>query len=169
VSATIIALAGARLPDRREPERTVDPALLGHVERHRAKIAAIKNSSHIAKMDEAIFAAIDAHCDAIAAYHACTYDDESERAFTRMDELTHELLRYRAITAPGILALLDHLAAPEFLYLNPKEGTGETILSGAIEVDDLAKEFPRLLATMLRNSVGTFRTKPVVDEAGSPR
>jgi hypothetical protein len=169
MSATIITLAGARLPDRRELERPERPALLREVERHRAKIAAIRDSVPIAKLDAPVFATIDAHCAAIAAYHACAYDEEAERAFTRIDELTHELLRCPAKTGLGILALLDHLGAPELLIVDPKEGTGETILSGAIEVDDLAKEFPRLLATMLRNSVGTFRTKPAVDEAGSPR
>ena len=83
-----------------------------------------------------------------------------------MYELTHELLRCPAMTAPGILALLSHLAAPEFLFLNPNEGTGETILSGAIE----------MLAAMLRNSIGMFGTRngagpvrPAMDEAGSPR
>jgi hypothetical protein len=71
------------------------------------------------------------------------------------------LLRWRAITAPGILAFLDHLAAPAFLIFDRKEATGETILSRATQVDDsakAAKEFPRMLAVMLRNSVGMFRT-----------
>jgi hypothetical protein len=83
MSATIIALA-ARLPDRREPERPDRAAhLIRDVERHRAKIAAIGNSSPIAKMDEAIFAAIDAHCAAIAAYHVADSDDESDRTMVR--------------------------------------------------------------------------------------
>jgi hypothetical protein len=153
MSATIIALADARLPDRRKRL-----PLIRDVERHRAKIATIKESVPIAKMDEAIFAAIDAHCDAIAAYHAAVNnrddDDEISRTMVRQDDLTLRLLRCRVVTAPGILALLDHLAAPAFL----EEETGETILSRAIELDDVVKEFPRLLAVMLRNSVGIFRT-----------
>jgi hypothetical protein len=67
MSATIIALPGVRLPGRRKRERPERPPRLRDFERHRAKIAAIKNSSPVAKMDEAIFAAIDAHCDATAA------------------------------------------------------------------------------------------------------
>jgi hypothetical protein len=158
MSATIIALPGVRLPGRRKRERPE----LRDVERHRAKIAAIRNSSPVAKMDKAIFAAIDAHCDAIAAYHSADGDDEANRMMVRYDELTLGLLSCRVATAPGILALLDHLAAPAFLIFNRKEETGETILSRSIEVgDDLAKEFPRLLAVMLRNSVGTFRTREV--------
>jgi hypothetical protein len=154
MSATIIALADVRLPDRCKRL-----ALLRDVERHRAKIAAIRNSSPIAKMDGAIFATIDAHCDAIAAYHEADCDDEADRTMVRQDELTLGLLRCRVVTAPGILALLDHLAAPAFLIFDRKEDTGETILSRSIQVDDLvAKEFPRLLAVMLRNSVGMFRT-----------
>jgi hypothetical protein len=157
MSADIIALPGV-IAGRRKRERPERPARLKGVERHRAKIAAIKNSSPVAKMDEEIFAAIDAHCAAVAAYHTADDDDESGRAMRRQDELTLEVLRCPAVTAPSILALLDHLAAPEFLIFDPKGGTGETILSGAIEIDDLAKEFPRLLAVMLRNSVGMFCT-----------
>jgi hypothetical protein len=155
MSATIIALADARLPDRRKRL-----PLLRDVERHRAKIAAIGNSSPGAKMDKAIFAAIDAHCAAAAAYHAADSDDEVDRAMVRYDELTLGLLSCRVVTAPGILALLDHLAAPAFLIFDPKDAS-DTILSRATEVADsakLAKEFPRLLAVMLRNSVGMFRT-----------
>ena len=159
MSATIIALADARLPGRIKYERPERPAHLKGVERHRAKIAAIGNSSPVAKMDKAIFAAIDAHCAAAAAYHAADADDECDRTMVRYDELTLGLLSCRVVTAPGILALLDHLAAPAFLIFDQKEATGETILSRAIQVDDLvAKEFPRLLAVMLRNSVGMFRT-----------
>jgi hypothetical protein len=155
MSATIIAFADARLPDRRKRL-----PLLRDVERHRDKIATIGNSSPVAKMDKAIFAAIDAHCAAAAAYHAADSDDEADRTMVQYDELTLGLLRCRVVTAPGILALLDHLAAPAFLIFDRKEETGETILSRAIQVDDAAaKEFPRLLAVMLRNSVGMFRTR----------
>jgi hypothetical protein len=68
--------------------RRIRLAQIEDVERHREKIAAIKNSLPVAKLDEAIFAAIDAHCAAVAAYHEASTDEESERAMQRQDELT---------------------------------------------------------------------------------
>jgi hypothetical protein len=65
----------------------------------------------------------------------------------REGEVLGALLDSRAITMTGLLALLEHLGQPEFLIYEDGGGTGETVLSGAMEyLEDRAKTFPLKLA-----------------------
>jgi len=135
------------------PRKTIGRRLAA-IRRHREAMAAYRESSPVAMIDP-IFAAIDAHCQAAAAYHAAgdVSDDASDAAMAREGEVLGALLDSRAVTMTGLLALLEHLGQPEFLIYDD-DGTDETVLSGAMECVDEAKTFPLKLADMLRNAVG---------------
>jgi hypothetical protein len=128
---------------------------LAAIERHRSVMTAYRESSPVARIDP-IFATIDAHCVAAAAYHDSSGDDASTAAMAVEGEVLGVLLDSQAMTMTGLLALLEHLGQPEFLiYDGDGDKTGETVLSGAMEYLDQAKTFPLKLAAMLRNAVGT--------------
>jgi hypothetical protein len=126
---------------------------LAAIEQHRAKMAAHRDSSPLAKLDP-IFAAIDAHCIACASYHAASDDDAASDVAMKVEgDVLRTLLRSRAVSMTGLVALLEHLGQPEFLIFGD-EGTDETVLSGAMEYIDEAKTVPLTLSTMLRNAFG---------------
>jgi hypothetical protein len=91
----------------------------------------------------------------------------------REGKVLGELFKVGAISVPGILALLHHLGSPEFLILDRKEETGDTILSEAIELsDDKGKQIAHALKCMLSVAVQIKLPdvgRSAVDEAGSPR
>jgi hypothetical protein len=150
-----------------EPQRSQRPRILEGIARHRSTIEVYRQLSPDAQHD-LIFGQIEKHCDALVVYHSATNDDVSTRAMNREAEVLHELFRYGATSVPGILALLHHLGSPEFLIFDPKEETGDTILSEAVEISaDNGKSIAHALKCML--SVAVQVALPAVDEAGSPR
>jgi hypothetical protein len=146
MSATILQL--------RQPECAARPTVLQDIANHRKKIAAFRQLSRHARKDP-IFEQIDRHCDALVVYHSATTDDASERAMNREAEVLNGLLLRPASSIPGILALLDHLGSPEFLIFDSNEGTGETILSEAVEISaDKGKFLAISLKAMLSVAAG---------------
>jgi hypothetical protein len=145
MSATVVQL--------RPPERSERSDILEGIAQHRSKIEAYRQLSQDAHHD-LIFGQIEKHCEALVVYHSARTDNASERAMAREGEVLRELFRYGATSVPGILALLHHLGAPEFLIFEREEGTGDTILSEAIEIsDDNGKQIAHALKCMLSVAV----------------
>jgi hypothetical protein len=98
-----------------------DP-ILAAIERHRAAATAYRSAS-------------DVHSPMgpgepgeIAAAEA------SNAAMGQHDEALLALLTCQPTTMAGLLAVLEHVGQPEFLIYPPREGTGETVLSGVYEM-----------------------------------
>jgi hypothetical protein len=160
MSAAIITLPGVQLPAIRTPinSSTKKDPVFAAIERHRtalwARWAALRISGSVAPTDPR-------EKEAMA---------RTEAAWGREHEALEELLACRPTTMRGLVNLIAYIGQPEDDDDDDRPPQSETIISGAFLSEHIsAEQWTRRLSKDAERLLKRGRSRPAVDEAGSPR